>query len=182
MSHRKSYSQGSIPFSWEDKPGVCKTPNNDFPLNIGSLHGLNQKSSSTLPPPPPSHPKSTRKMLEIQDKKIPLPPCLPQQHTKRSSSGKGLFRWQEDPFLVAYKECTKSEKNFNLQGKDKKSGVGSGFSLWSSKSIFSCRGTCDVKDDIYLKLSKFPRLPADRDRSLTLEDEHKRGFNYEPWL
>ncbi|KAM4117728.1 hypothetical protein ACJW30_02G147800 [Castanea mollissima] len=24
MSHRKVHSQGSIPFSWEDKPGICK--------------------------------------------------------------------------------------------------------------------------------------------------------------
>lgn len=178
MSHRKSHSHGSIPFSWEDKPGVCKTPNNDFPLNN---IGINKKSCSPLPPPPfaPTHLSNSRRMLEIQDnEKIPLPPC-PLQPPRRSTSEKEKgFRWQEDPFLVAYKECTKSEKNYKVPRKNKKGGVGSNFSL--SKSIFSCKGAInDVKDDIYVKL---PCLPAARDRSLTLEGEHKRGFNYETWL
>ncbi|KAK7330930.1 hypothetical protein VNO77_25136 [Canavalia gladiata] len=180
MSHRKSHSHGSIPFSWEDKPGVCKTPHYESPLNMGSLQGMNQKSSSTLQPPPsPSDLNRSRRMLEIQDKKIPLPPCL-SQPPSRSTSGKGIRR-QEDPFLVAYKECTKSEKNCKLPLKNKK-GVGSNFSLRKSTSIFSCRGTSDVKDDIYLKLSQLPRLPPHRDRSLTLQDEVKRGFNYDSWL
>ncbi|TKY55593.1 hypothetical protein E2542_SST20011 [Spatholobus suberectus] len=184
MSHRKSHSYGSIPFSWEEKPGVCKTPNNECPLNIESLQGINQKSSSPLPPPPPpavapSHLNKSRRMMEIQDKKIPLPPCLLQPPRRSTCEKEKGFRWQEDPFLVAYKECTKSEKICKLPKKNKK-GVGSNFSL--SKSIFSCRGTNDVKDDIYVKLSQLPCLPAGRDRSLTLEDEHKRGFSYEAWL
>ncbi|KAL2322871.1 hypothetical protein Fmac_027250 [Flemingia macrophylla] len=179
MSHRKSHSHGSIPFSWEDKPGVCKTPN-ECPLNIGSQQGITQKSSSTLLPPPPlvdpSHLSNSRRML---DKKIPLPPCLLQPPRRSTSEKDKGFRWQEDPFLVAYKECTKSEKNYKVPRKNKR-GVGSNFSL--SKSIFSCRSANDVQDDIYVKLSRRPCLPAGRDRSLTLEDEHKRGFNYETWL
>ncbi|KAJ1383627.1 hypothetical protein SESBI_43224 [Sesbania bispinosa] len=174
MSHRKSHSQGSIPFSWEDKPGICKTPNNECPLNKGSLQAINHKSPSTLPSPLTSHLGSSRRInLEIQDKKIPLPPCL-SQPPSRSTSGKG-FKWQEDPFLVAYKECTKSEKHCKLPAKNKKS-------LSRSICIFSCRSASDVKEDSYLRLSQLPRLPADRDRSLILEGEHKRGFNYESWL
>ncbi|ESW27797.1 hypothetical protein PHAVU_003G233000 [Phaseolus vulgaris] len=176
MSHRKSHSHGSIPFSWEDKPGVCKTPNSDFPLDIG----MNQTLASPLPPLASNHLRSnSRRMLEIQDKKIPLPPCQLQPPRRSTSEKEKGFRWQEDPFLVAYKECTKSEKNCKVPRKNKK-GVGSNFRL--SKSIFSCRGANDVKDDIYVKLAPFPSLPAGRDRSLTLEDQHKRGFNYETWL
>lgn len=166
MSHRKSHSQGSIPFSWEDKPGICKTPNNECPLYKGSfpLQAINQESPS----------------INL-DKKIPLPPCL-SQPPRRSTSGKGL-RLQEDPFLVAYKECTKSDKSCKLrQGKNKKGVVGSNFCFRRSICIFTCRGASDVNDDSCLKLSKFPHLPAYRDRSLTLEDEQKRGFNYESWL
>ncbi|RDX89438.1 hypothetical protein CR513_28832, partial [Mucuna pruriens] len=167
MSHRKSHSHGSIPFSWEDKPGVCKTPNNECPLNIGSsLQGINQNSSSTLPPPPPAN--SSRRMLEIQDKKIPLPPCLLQPPRRSTSEKEKGFRWQEDPFLVAYNECTKTEKICKVSRKSKKGVVGSNFSL--SKSIFSCRGTNDVRDDIYVKMSQLPCLPASRDPSLTMED------------
>lgn len=117
--------------------------------------------------------------MEIEEKKIPLPPC-PLQGPRRSTSEKEKgFRWQEDPFLVAYKECTKSEKNCKVGRKNKK-GVGSNFRL--SRSIFSCRSANDVKDDIYVKLPPFPPLPAGTDRSLTLQDQQKRGFNYETWL
>src|ERR1044072_2842794 len=111
MSHRKSHSQGSIPFSWEDKPGVCKTP-----------LAITKKPPFTLPPPPPTHLNISRKKnLEIQDKKIPLPPFL-SQPPLRSTSGKG-FRWQEDPFLVAYKECTKIERGCKIVDKNKKGHV-----------------------------------------------------------
>lgn len=173
MSHRKSHSHGSIPFSWEDKPGVSKTPNNDFSEK-------NKKLDSPFPPLAPNHLRSnSRRMLEFEEKKIPLPPC-PLQAPRRSTSEKEKgFRWQEDPFLVAYKECTKSEKNCKVPRKNKK-GVGSNLRL--TKSIFLCTSANDVKDDIYVKLAPFPPLPAARGRSITLEYQQKPGFNYETWL
>lgn len=172
MSHRKSQSYGSIPFSWEDKPGICKTPNNECPAN-------NQKPSSKLPLTNLENNISKKNILEFHDKKIPLPPCQTQPHI-RSNSGKG-FKFHEDPFLVAYKECTKNEKSCKMQSKNKKS-VGFNFCSRRSYCIFSCRSSIDVNDDNYLKLSKLPRLPTHKVRSQTFENEQHPGFNYESWL
>lgn len=175
MSHRKSHSYGSIPFSWEDKPGICKTPNKDYPLNI-----INPKPFTK------HQPSKNKNILEFQqDKKkipIPLPPCPTTQPPQRSTSGKG-FKFQQDPFLVAYKECTKSEKSCKFQSKNKKGvGFNNCVSLRRSCCIFSCRSGMDVKDDSYVKLSELPRLPKHRDRSQVFEDVHQRGFNYNSWL
>ncbi|KAE9607943.1 hypothetical protein Lalb_Chr09g0335521 [Lupinus albus] len=161
MSHRKAHSQGSIPFSWEEKPGVCKTPN-----NIGQSLQVRPNNQTT---------HDTAFSLSQLEKKIPLPPCPSQHHPHplhRSTSGKG-FKSQQDPFLIAYKECTKSEKNDQLFTENKKC-VGSNFSLWRCKYyIFSCRNASDVRDDSYLKISQFPHLPSHRNRSLTLQDMSK---------
>ncbi|CAI8609391.1 unnamed protein product [Vicia faba] len=167
MSHRKSHSYGSIPFSWEDKPGICKTPNKDYPLNI-----INPKPFSKFSPS-----KNKKNIIEFQqDKKIPipLPPCPTTQPPQRSTSGKG-FKLQQDPFLVAYKECTKSEKSCKFQSKNKKA-------LLRNYCIFSCRNAMDVKDDSYVKLSRLPPLAKHRDRSQMFEDVHQRGFNYDSWF
>lgn len=121
MSEKKVQSKGSIPFAWEDKPGIRKTthPKHDCSdINITS-----EKA--------------------IEDMKIPLPPCL-SQPSLRSNSGKG-FRWQQDPFLVAYKECTKLE-NLQELGSDRKKGtVGSNYSIKKSRSIFSCKNSYDAR-------------------------------------
>lgn len=147
MSHRKVYSQGSIPFSWEDTPGVCKvTGHQDFrPINITTLHAL-QLTSSQSP---------------ISDMKIPLPPCPLLQPPRRSTSLKG-HELQEDPFLVAYKECTKSVETCHKQPPPqiKKGNTNIGFKLWKGKSIFSCKNSCGVTDQgNILKLSQLPPLP-----------------------
>ncbi|KAI4327317.1 hypothetical protein L6164_019793 [Bauhinia variegata] len=167
MSHRKVHSHGSIPFSWEDKPGVSKTANRDYSIHVG----LGSVDAAV-------HQKLTTQAAAIEDdKKIPLPPC-PLQPPPRSTSGKGL-RWQQDPFLVAYKECTKTDKL-------KKKTLGSANSkVRKTKSIFSCKASTDAKDDHFVKLPRLPRLPRDhRSRSLTLGngDKHKLDFTYETWI
>ncbi|KAK4260214.1 hypothetical protein QN277_003360 [Acacia crassicarpa] len=170
MSHRKVHSQGSIPFSWEDEPGICKTPQ-----GVNKFKSPSSSSSSLMFQAPSA----------AQSLKIPLPPCPLALPPRRTASGKG-FRWQEDPFLVAYKEITKSEK---ISGKssaenNKKKVGGFSWSVRKSKSIFSCTSSSseDVRHGNFLKLSQLPRLPRYTSRSFKFGDELKPDFNYETWV
>lgn len=81
MSHRKVHSQCTVPFLWEEIPGV---PKSNF------VH-----HSSTLPPPdslPPSDDNSPKLSAYHEMNMIPLPPPCPLQsmhNYKRSSSFRG---------------------------------------------------------------------------------------------
>ncbi|KAL4644562.1 hypothetical protein ACB092_02G173600 [Castanea dentata] len=157
MSHRKVYSQGSIPFSWEDKPGICKV-NTECPTDIRvRLHALKLKSSQS--PPAPYISDSITAKVSGQDNKIPPPPCPQLQSLRRSTSVK-RHRWQEDPFLVAYKECTKSTVENGKVPSASKKVVES--RLRKTKSIFSCKNSCEVQEDNTLKFSKLPPLPTEK--------------------
>ncbi len=141
MSHSKAHSQGTIPFSWENKPGVSKVTQQECPIDGDFV--------LKLPPPPcPSEPAK----ISVHDFQIPLPPCA-FQPPSRSSSKKGL-RKQEDPFLAAYMECTKSIR----KGKSIKNDVGSGFK--KNMLVFSCKRSCSVRDDSLVRISQ---LPLERD-------------------
>lgn len=171
MSHRRVYSQGSIPFSWEHKPGISKVTNPDCLIIDGTnLQVLNLKPSSLQPP---SLPSNSRKLDATTDRKIPLPPCpLSSQPPRRSTSSKDN-RWQDDPFLVAYKECTKTVKSGD-DGKlpsDQDGGKNS-FAIVSkgsrkkSRSLFLCKNSCDARDDNFIKMSNLPPLPRKKIHSL----------------
>ncbi|GAV69050.1 hypothetical protein CFOL_v3_12551 [Cephalotus follicularis] len=141
-THRKVHSQGSIPFSWEDKPGVSKIKHKECPidrrLNLTSSHDLD-KSLVKIP--------------------IPLPPC-PLQTPQRSSSTKlslGRRWWREDPFLAAYKECTKSKMSSGKLGIESKASNGS--LTRKSKLIFSCKNSCDATHDNLVRLTNLSPLP-----------------------
>ncbi|KAA8531539.1 hypothetical protein F0562_006248 [Nyssa sinensis] len=113
MSHRKVvHSQGNVPFSWEDKPGVSKSKitHQECPTDM-ELRALI---------PSPCHSDFPLKMAN--GKKIPPPPC-PFPPPSRTSSRKGLWQ-QEDPFLAALKECTKGVRSGKMPG-ESKNGVNS---------------------------------------------------------
>ncbi|XVE86963.1 hypothetical protein DITRI_Ditri18aG0077900 [Diplodiscus trichospermus] len=160
MSHRKVHSQGNIPFSWEDKPGISKsfkvTHNDQYcPIDVGFC-AHNQTT-------PADTSESSTKIL-VHDKKVPPPPpCSIQQPPKRSTSVKGLRWWQEDPFLAAYKVCTKSGGNGKLPSEGRKNG-GSKLLVRKKRITFSCKDSSDVRDDNLVILSHLPRLPKDRSR------------------
>ncbi|KAE8704846.1 hypothetical protein F3Y22_tig00110435pilonHSYRG00046 [Hibiscus syriacus] len=142
MSHKKVHSQGNVPFSWEDKPGVSKSSkvihcdHHYCPIDVGSYAVAGAGTSKIL----------------VHEKKVPPPPPFP----KRITSGKGLRWWVQDPFLAAYKECTKSGGNGKLSSEN------GGSKLARKKKIgFSCKESCNVRDDTLVRLSNLPPLPKD---------------------
>ncbi|KAJ6678824.1 T22J18.15-RELATED [Salix viminalis] len=152
MSHRKIYSQGSIPFSWEDSPGVSKFIHT---VDIGQNAVVNLSSPILFPRDSGT---SDKVISGSHGMKIPLPPCASanMEPPRRSKSMKGFRWWQEDPFLAAFKECTKNARNGRLSGESKKQR--------KSRLIFSCKSSCDVQDDNLVKLADLPAIPRDRVR------------------
>ncbi|KAI3423160.1 uncharacterized protein J3R85_011286, partial [Psidium guajava] len=161
MSHRKVHSHGSIviPFSWEHTPGISKTTHQNQERRSSSV-ALSQPPTS-----PPPHSGSRGLADERRDKIPPPPGAAAAAAPRRSSSLKGFLWREEDPFLAAYKECTKSTGLVEPSegGEGKKSGrVKSG---WRSKrtSIFSCKSSCDVRENSFVRLPpRLPPLPRDR--------------------
>ncbi|GMI86516.1 hypothetical protein HRI_002320900 [Hibiscus trionum] len=141
MSHRKVRSQGSIPFSWEYKPGVSKSSNashyDQYSIPIDGTPSTSTAGDS-----------STNAVVRNNNKVPPPPPCSIRLPPKRSTSLKGLRWWPDDPFLAAYKECTKSG--------------GSKLPVRMKKISFSCKNSCDVRDDKLVRLSNLPTLAKGR--------------------
>lgn len=166
MSHRKVYSQGSIPFSWEDKPGISKVTNQaEYSIEYG-VEALDLTSSSSSSASS-SFSNGSKVSPTYNDLKIPLPPCPIPQPPSRSSSTKGL-KWQADPFLLAYKECTKPiKKGKSNNGQQNKKGTKVKKSLFT---YFSCKSTCEVKDENIVKLPQLPALPKHKFHNVMMEN------------
>ncbi|KAI3685867.1 hypothetical protein L6452_35128 [Arctium lappa] len=129
--------QGNIPFSWENRPGVRKD-------NI--FAGEERRKQLHLPPPP------CEKAATCDDDHIgglPLPPCAFQPPLRSSSSRRSK---DDDPFLIAYKECTKSNKKGPLMRKN--------------SFLGSCKHSCTVRDDSIVRVSHIPTSNPDRRRIL----------------
>lgn len=141
MMRSKVHSQRNIPFSWENEPGVSKAAAAAAPNQLeGPL------------PPPPSKKSSTR--ATYHDMQIPLPPCA-FQPPLRSSSKKGLKK-TDDPFLIAYKEVTKSTKKGKFSGTEESKGDQIRFGIMKNISIFSCKQSSCGVDDSVVRLSQLP--------------------------
>ncbi|KAA0036397.1 hypothetical protein E5676_scaffold255G003820 [Cucumis melo var. makuwa] len=134
--HRKVLSQGNIIPHHQNPPGLSKF--RDF--QALALH-LHSHSSSTYKNPDASQ------FDHLVSSKIPPPPCRFPPYNAASAKEE-----LDDPFLVAYKECTKSVKNkgINNLGVVKKSKFF--FGRFSCKTIDSC----DITDQ-----NSFFKLPRD---------------------
>lgn len=157
MSSNKVHSQGNVPFSWEKKPGISKETTQTKCL-------MEDDFVLRLPPPP----VISARLSVHDDLLLPPPPgVLP-----RSTSAKGLRKHDdEDPFLAAFKECTRSTKKgksahrFGLR-----SGLRSLFTVAPCKS----HGNCSVRDDNLVRVSQLPRWYGwDRESEIQI----KRGSN-----
>ncbi|ESR37303.1 hypothetical protein CICLE_v10029376mg [Citrus x clementina] len=161
-----------VPFSWENKPGVSKAITRQHQQQEqeqqhdydGTSDGDGDKHSlfSKLPPPPCPEGSSGRFRTNkvLHDIQIPLPPCAfqpppPPRPPSRSSSRKGLMMMNmmkhhdQDPFLVAFKECTKtssSRKSTKLLPKNSYKGMFN----------FSCKRSCSVRHDNLVRVSQLP--------------------------
>lgn len=169
------YSRGTVPFSWENKPGVSKLSHSK--TEPKTEYYFFKDDDYTLPPPP--------RVSFHGDYQLPLPPpCTFQQPISRNSSMKALISNKpetEDPFQVAIRECTKSINKGGssgggeaVAGKGKiktpsssspspkyNGGFGSGVrSLFES---LSCKRSSSVRDDSLVKVS---RVPYHRDTEL----------------
>ncbi|XP_019708000.1 uncharacterized protein [Elaeis guineensis] len=167
MSYHRSHSLGKVPFLWEYQPGVCKvTPGAEESPQAGP-----PRKPPKLPPPPCS---ADGRKFSAHDLYVPLPPC-PFQPTRWSSPKKGMSRTEEDPFLAAYLECTKSVKK---QGKATKGKLG----FEKVGLLFSCKRTCGVREDSMVKLSQLPEILLKETKSgrghdrMGINSRKHRGF------
>lgn len=157
--------KGVVPFSWEQKPGVSKV--------APQFHFQHPK----LPPPPCGAARSS--VSYHRDLQVPLPPCTFQAAAAlRNPSQKGaMMRKQvdDDPFLIAFKECTKSARSSNNRfawfsrddaaasaavnkttAKKKKKKKKNRSSSSSSNPLFSCKNSCSVMEDKVIRVSQLP--------------------------
>lgn len=154
MMSSKVHSQaGNVPFSWEKKPGESKA--------VAAQTDNHHVPPPKLPPPPcPSR-------VSVSDIQIPLPPCA---FPSRSNSKRGLKK-MDDPFLIAYKEVTKSTKKGKAlyggnSNNNSKLGDQAGLGLIKSMSIFSCKQSSPsshVAENSVVRLSKLPISRSQRD-------------------
>ncbi|KAL8494604.1 hypothetical protein ACS0TY_025441 [Phlomoides rotata] len=145
MSSKIHSQRNHIPFSWENEPGVSKAA--APPQDHHHRRPL---------PPPPCPPENTRVSFH-HDLQIPLPPCAFQPPARSGSKKLGLKKI-DDPFLIAYKEVTKSTKKGKNLGDHKTV-------MKKNMSIFSCKNSssCSVVEDGVVGLGQFPISKSRKD-------------------
>ncbi|GER37487.1 hypothetical protein STAS_13891 [Striga asiatica] len=139
---KEIHSQGKIPFSWEKKPGVSKA------ARPPEHHHLPPRKL----PPPPCPPAMAARLSSVHDSQIP------RVRLSRSSSRKGTKKViMNDPFLIAYKEVTKSEYK-NDKGLIRSEKGDRGLGALRNISMFSCKvqSSCIVEENSVIRFSQLP--------------------------
>lgn len=140
--------KGNVPFRWEDMPGVSKA------VLKAAADQKPQLPASKLPPPPCPQSFRITKISSFEMQDIPLPPCTfqpppPPGPPQRTSSNKSAKK-DDDPFLVAYRECTKSSRGANKSSSKHWTRLG-----LIRKLVFalSCKRSCSVRDGNLIRIS-----------------------------
>ncbi|KAJ3674431.1 hypothetical protein LUZ60_005047 [Juncus effusus] len=166
--HKRHVSLQTVPFSWEDMPGISKAF--DPHIEEGSKKSVHQPERVIS-----SNSSKTIKEISFHGPHlmvpVPPPPCAYQYETNLKT--KGFVRPEEDPFLAAYIECTKTVKE---KKKEKKSVERRNawakieklhswakiekLNSWAkidklSFGFSSCKSSCGVREGSLVKLPKF---------------------------
>lgn len=162
--HNISGSPQAVPFSWEHLPGISKITvqmedENPKPVSVPVHRAMK------LRPPPNSSPHVNLKSM-AHGLYVPLPPCRFQPN--QTWNRKGVTRPEEDPFLAAFIECTKSVKEEERPVKVEKKPVRR--NSWSrierlqlGFGFSSCKSSCSVREGNLVKLSKLPEREVNFD-------------------
>ncbi|CAN4115163.1 unnamed protein product [Withania somnifera] len=151
MNKKDVQSKGNVSFSWENKPRLLSNKVTqtkfDYDIQFSPIHPL-----------PLS--KSTRD-LDFHGLKIPPPPCYYERPPRlRSSSRRGFRKQDDDPFYIAYRECTKTSRKCKfLDGLSKDDCfIGMKKNKHYMSSVFSCKHAGSVREDsvVMINLSHLP--------------------------
>ncbi|GMH13649.1 hypothetical protein Nepgr_015490 [Nepenthes gracilis] len=148
MSVGKVDSEVGVPFKWEKRPGISKVTAEE------NHHKRHQKTDliAALPSPACGQlEKGTRVAAAAAGSGLllPLPPCIFQPPLSSYSGSRGFGKPEKDPFLAAYRECTKSTatKRVVLGG-----GENLGFRIGVRKWLLglSCKNSHNVRADAHV--------------------------------
>ncbi|CAA0821050.1 Unknown protein [Striga hermonthica] len=148
---KEVHSQGKVPFSWEKKPGVSKA--------TARPPEHNRVPPRKLPPPPCPPGMLDARLSSVRDSQIP------RVRLSRSASRKDTKKVTDDPFLIAYKEVTKSDykKDKGLIRRSEKGDRGLG--ALRNIFMFSCKvqSSCIVQENSVVRFSELPISRSYRD-------------------
>ncbi|XP_020962278.1 uncharacterized protein LOC110264437 [Arachis ipaensis] len=116
MEQSKKNNEINVPFSWESKPGLSRVSNSEKTMI--------RSSDLELKPPPPY--RSSRVHPRISSFRM--------ESTSHTHCNKG-----EDPFVEAYKKCTKTPPSSSTHRNKKKSSSSWPSSIIKYMHIFSCK-------------------------------------------
>ncbi|MED6130710.1 hypothetical protein PIB30_003288 [Stylosanthes scabra] len=163
MEEQSKKNNINVPFSWESKPGLSKVSNSS-----NSERTISRRSSNLeLKPPPPFRNKISRGKNSEEDEVVDYDEDIESSNFlcavhprissfRMESSGAThthCYNKEEDPFVEAYKKCTKTPPSSSssklLKRSRRNKNKSSSSSSWSNSiikymHIFSCKLAGDV--------------------------------------